>query len=187
MKRIAAILLFSLLFFNWYGYRLISDIMVQKSEEEFLASLDNNEYDESQLIELRVPINLPYHNDWAGFERYDGEVEIDGVHYTYVKRKVEKGELVLLCLPNNKKQLLQTARDNFFKLVNDLQQDNAPGKKPEGGNTIAYKGLFSEYQQEKNNWYISNFTIAQNTYQLTETLFVPFNFHSSPEQPPEQA
>lgn len=187
MKKLAAILLFALLFFNWYGYRLLSDIMVQKSDTEFQAKIDNDEYDESQLIELRVPINLPYHNDWDKFERYDGEVEIDGIHYKYVKRKVEKGELVLLCLPNNDKQLLQTARDNFFKLVNDLQQTSATGKKSETGNTAAFKGLFSEYQQEKNNWTIAALTIAGNQYPLNESLFTPFYFHSSPEQPPELA
>ena len=86
MKKLAAILLVALLFFNWYGYRLITDYMQQRSDAQLEARLDQNDYDESQLIELRVPLNLPYHNDWTEFERYDGEVEIEGVHYKYVKR-----------------------------------------------------------------------------------------------------
>ena len=158
--------------------------MQERSDEQLEARLDQNDYDESQLIELRVPMNLPYHNDWTEFERYDGEVEIDGVHYKYVKRKVENGELVLMCLPNNEKQLIQSARDNFFKLVNDLQQPTS-GKKADGGNTTAFKSLFSEYQQEKNNWAVYAMSLETEIYPVSDLLFIPFSFHTSPEQPPE--
>lgn len=184
MKKLAAILLLSLLFFNWYGYRMITGYLQDRSDAQLEARFDQNDYDETQLIELRVPMNLPYHNDWTEYERYDGEVEIDGVHYKYVKRKVENGELVLLCLPNNEKQLIQSARDNFFKLVNDLQQPTN-GKKADGGNTAAFKSLFSEYQQEKNNWTVSAMNLEATTYPVNELLFIPYSFHSSPEQPPE--
>ena len=184
MKQIASILLLGLLFFNWYGYRIVSSYLQQQSDTKFEAKLDNNEYDETQLIELRVPINLPYHNDWKGFERYNGEIEINGVHYKYVKRKVEKGELVLLCLPNSEKQLLQSARDNFFKLVNDLQQNN-PGKKSESGHPSSFKGLYSDYQQEKNNWSFVSFTCNIPDYSELNMVFIATNFSSSPEQPPE--
>ncbi len=184
MKKIASILLLSLLFFNWYGYRLITDLMAEKADQQLEARLDDNDYDPSQLIELRIPLNLPYHNDWSEFERYTGEVDMNGVHYKYVKRKIEKGELVLLCLPNNDKQLLQNARDQFFKLVNDLQQPNK-NQKQTPGNTTAFKALFAEYQQEKNNWSIAAIKKAAPLYTDENTLFIQEHFTLSPEQPPE--
>lgn len=177
-------MLLGLLFFNWYGYRIVSDFLQERSDVQLEARLDNNDYNESELIEIRVPINLPYHNDWADFERYDGEVEIDGVHYKYVKRKVEKGELVLMCLPNNEKQLLQTARDNFFKLVNDLQQPDS-GKKTDKGNSNSFKSLFSEYQQENNNWTVALLAIDATNLPVNELQLIPSYLSSSPEQPPE--
>ena len=184
LKKIFAILLLSLLFFNWYGYRLLSAYLQAASDISLEAKVEKQEYDESQLIELRIPINLPYHNDWTGFERFSGEVEIDGVHYKYVKRKVERGELVLMCLPNSEKQQLQTARDNFFKLVNDLQQ-NDTGKKSENNTANVFKGLFSEYQQEKNNWVVDKLAVLTANYQTPEFLLITEHFADSPEQPPD--
>lgn len=186
MKRLAAIFVLTLLFFNWYGYRLVSDFLQKQSDVKLEARFDNNDYDESQLIEIRVPMHLPYHNDWTDYERFDGEVEIKGVHYKYVKRKVENGELVLLCLPNSEKQMLQSARDNFFKLVNDLQQPNS-GKKSNNGNSIAFKILFSDYQQEKNNWSIASINFSKKEYRIDEETCAISYFSNSPEQPPELA
>ncbi len=176
-------MLLGLLFFNWYGYRIVSDFLQDRSDVQLEARLDNNDYNEAELIEIRVPINLPYHNDWTEFERYDGEAEINGIHYKYVKRKVENGELVLMCLPNNEKQLLQTARDNFFKLVNDLQQPDS--KKTDKGNSNSFKSLFSEYQQEKNNWTIALLAIEAANFPVKDLQLIPSHLSSSPEQPPE--
>ena len=177
-------MLLGLLFFNWYGYRIVSDFLQERSDVQMEARLDNNDYNEAELIEIRIPINLPYHDDWKEFERYDGEAEINGIHYKYVKRKVEKGELVLMCLPNNERQLLQTARDNFFKLVNDLQQPDS-GKKSDNGNSNSFKSLFSEYQQEKNNWTVALLATEATNFPVKELQLIPSYLSSSPEQPPE--
>src|SRR5205085_11312815 len=121
LKRAASILLLLLLAFNWVGYRLLTGFMESKADNLLEAKIENSDYDESTLIEIRVPMNAPYlAENSSGFERYDGELELDGVHYKYVKRKVVNGELVLLCLPNKGKTELQNSREEFFKLVNDL-------------------------------------------------------------------
>jgi hypothetical protein len=65
---------------------------------------------------------MPYITDWDNFETCEGETAINGTHYKYVKRKVEGGQLVLLCIPNQQKTTLEGAKDAFFKLTNDLQQ-----------------------------------------------------------------
>ena len=103
MKRLAAILLVSVLLFNWFGYRVLTDIIEHQADLVLEQRLDNSDYDESQLIEIKVPIELPYQTNWKEFERVDGEIEVDGIHYKYVKRKIVNGELVLLCLPNKSK------------------------------------------------------------------------------------
>ena len=160
--------------------------MEGQADVKLEARLDRNDYDESQLIELRVPINLPYHNDWKEFERFSGSIEINGVHYNYVKRKVEKGELVLLCLPNDEKQQVQTTRDQFFKLVNDLQQPGS-NKKSDQNNSTAFKNLLSEYQKEKNNWQIIALAATRVTAVPNADLIQSQYWGDSPEQPPELA
>lgn len=158
--------------------------MQERKDSQLEAKFDNNSYDESQLIEIRVPLNLPYQNNWSAFERYDGEINVQGVLYKYVKRKVENNELVLLCYPNSDKMHLLNARDEFFKLANDFQQHN-DSKKPTAPNTQAFKNLVTEYVQQDNNWQL-------DMYAVTKGLYIEYNFFSlpeghlpSPEQPPE--
>ena len=153
MKKLAAILLLLILAFNWYGYRLLSAYLEHEAAAEMEVRLDLHHYNDEELIEFRVPLNLPYQTNWKEFERFDGEVEIAGVHYKYVKRKVEDGQLVVLCIPNETKMKLQTARDEFFKLVNDLSQ---PAKKSDKSNPGVYKSLTTEYWQTIAEWNVND-------------------------------
>lgn len=118
LKKILAILLLTLLLFNLYGYRAWFYYLQQQSQKQLTAVIDKNNYSDSELITLKVPLSLPYFNSWSDFERYDGNIEIDGQHYSYVKRKVQNDTLVLLCLPNKEQNTLTSAQKNFESLVN---------------------------------------------------------------------
>ncbi|HEX5026109.1 MAG TPA: hypothetical protein VFV68_12595, partial [Agriterribacter sp.] len=157
LKRVAAIPLAALLFFNWYGYQLVTDYLQYQSDRQLEARLDNNDYHESELVELRIPLTILSYNDyidWKNYERCDGEIEFGGIHYKYVKRKIERGELVLLCLPDHSKQRILAAREAFFKLVNDLEQDK-PDKKSNSHKSTSQKIFHSDYRSERNNWIIA--------------------------------
>lgn len=185
MRKFASAILIIILLFNLFGYRLVSDYFEAKNDILLEARLDDNRYDESQLIELKIPVNMPYQTSWAEFERYDGEVELDGVLYKYVKRKVDNDTLILLCIPNHKKMDLQTAKNEFFKNTNDLAQ-NSSSKKPSGSKTISFKKLMSEYDDHSYAFSAGLITLnLQNrgfAYLVTSLLSSP---HISPEQPPE--
>lgn len=124
MRRLTAILILLVYLFNLGGYQLVFLHLEKQSGRQFVARIDNNAYDEADLMEIRVPINLPYHQNWADYERYDGEVVVDGVHYSYVKRKLVNDSMSFLCLPNTDRSRLQNARETFFSLVNDIQSDD---------------------------------------------------------------
>ena len=183
MKRLVSILLLGILCFNWFGYRLFSSLLQQQANTALEARLDQHDYDESQLIEIRVSLNLPYQTDWTDFERVDGETEINGIHYKYVKRKVEKGQLILLCLPNETKMRLQTARDDFFRLVNDLQHPSQ-GKQPDNNYSISFN-ILSEYWQEKNDWELIAFSTRHLQHSARHASYKTSNLHFIPDQPPE--
>jgi len=184
LKKLAAILLLGVLLFNWIGYRLVTDLLQQQADSQFEARLDQHDYDDTQLIELRVTLNLPYQTNWTDFERVDGEIEINGIHYKYVKRKVENGQLVLMCLPNESKMRLQTARDDFFKLVNDLQHPSG-SKKTDNTTSFAFNGLFSEYYTTKNEWSLAAFLFQAPHYTHRNAALIASCFSATPEQPPE--
>jgi len=45
--------------------------------------------------------------------------------------------------------------------------------------------LFSEYQQEKNNWTIALLAIDAANFPVKDLQLIPSHLSSSPEQPPE--
>lgn len=182
LKRVAAILLMSVFLFNWFGYRLLTDYWQQKADTKLEARLDKNDYDESSLIEMRVPLNMPYQISSSSFERFDGEIEIDGIHYKYVKRKIENGQLVLMCLPNQTKMKLESAKDDFFKLVNDLQHPSQT-KNPADGH--ASKNPVTEYWQQQNNWSVEQFAVLHTPLVNAFAALPSSPIITTPAQPPE--
>ena len=185
MKKIASILLLGILLFNWCGYRWVINIVQQAADSKLEAKLDRNDYDESQLIEIKVPVNMPYQTDWAGFERYDGEIEVNGVHYKYVARKVQDGQLVLKCIPNQTKQRLESAKDDLFKISNDLQQDNS-AKKSGAPNSTLVKNLLGDYDDLQQLSIAALYAaISHQSYSVYQNNRIADLFHSIPEQPPK--
>lgn len=127
MRKLIAIVFLSAHLFGLGGYQLLFNQLDHKADKAFVAALDDQAYNENDLIEIKVPIELPYMQNWEAYERYDGEVIVDGVHYNYVKRKLVNDSMSFLCLPNVEKNRLYNARETFFALVNEI--DKQEGKK----------------------------------------------------------
>ena len=157
------------------------DFMQTKANEKLEAFLDQNAYDESQLIELKIPVHNAYQNSWSGYERYNGEVELNGTTYTYVKRKLSNDTLYLMCIRNSEKMRLETAKNDFFKISNNLEQNNN-SKKTEKAVTKNLQSVFYE----------STFFVDINSpLSIHENIWLPLEIpnirnasHLSPEQPP---
>lgn len=185
MRKIASAILIFVLLFNLFGYRFVADYIQAKNDRQLEARLDNNRFDESQLIELKVPIHLPYQTSWPDFERYDGEVELNGILYKYVKRKVANDTLILLCIPNQQKMNLQTAKNDFFKTTNDLAQNNN-SKKSGDSKTVDFSKLVSEYDEQTYRFNVHTVNYLQENFGLACLATNLFSSpHISPEQPPD--
>jgi hypothetical protein len=184
LKKIASILLLGILLFNWCGYRWVINLVQQQADTNLEARLDRNEYDESQLIEIKVPVNMPYQTDWAGFERCDGEIEVNGIHYKYVKRKVQDGQLVLKCIANQTRQRLESAKDDLFKISNDLQQDNAAKKSGAPISTLVKNALGDCDNLQQLSIAALYAAASRQVYNEYQPNLVTDLQHSIPEQPP---
>ncbi len=121
MKKLAAILVFVVLLFNIYGYRLVISCMQYNSEAELEKQVDDNNYDETQLFSIKTKLDLPYFSGSAAFERAYGSVTIEGNQYQYVKRRVHNDTLELLCIPNEIKTKLQSVKNELAKTFADAQ------------------------------------------------------------------
>jgi hypothetical protein len=174
-----------MLFYNWYGYRWLLLWQQQEANIQLEARLDKKDYDESSLIEFRIPIDLPYQNDWTDFEPCDGEITIEGVHYKYVKRKVQDGMLILKCIPDNAKQQIISNRDELFKLVNGLPQSANPAQKQNSPHPKFEKNTMSDFDVAQ---YLDiRFTNAASLpgYNVFHSLLYNYTPSFIPEHPPE--
>lgn len=178
--KLAAILLLLLLSFNFAGYRLLFYFLQKSADTAMTARLDAQQYNEEDLITIKVPLKNPYQVIQKDFERVDGELKIDGKIYKYVKRKVEGGQLVLLCLPDGQRLQLEDARHKAFKITNNVP---ASGKS-DATKSIVLKNILSDYDRMAAPWTLQPFTNKVQYHQPTdEKLF--YSFSPTPEQPPE--
>lgn len=140
MKKIIVILLLGLLFFNWAGYRFFTAWLEQSSNAHQDVQLDDNVYEESQLVTLKIPItHLSYYVNSREYERVKGQIEVAGVQYKYVKRRIYNDSLEVLCIPDQITISFRTLNNDLFKFSNGLQY---PGhNKRQGANSLTVNGL----------------------------------------------
>src|SRR5262249_20245753 len=141
------------------------------------------DYSESQLIEIKVALDMPYQNSTGSFERHYGEIEISGKIYTYVKRKIEDGYLILKCIPNKEKEDIKNADNILFNANNGLDQEhNGKNNSPVAS---VFKNIFSEFD----NYFLGyNFRILSDlNKRLSQTDASCLHSISLPvaEKPPE--
>lgn len=131
------------LLFNLLGYQFFYSYIIDQASFQIREKADHSQLVESDLTEIKIKLNLPYIKDWASYERYDGELELNGVYYSYVKRKVYHDTLFLLCVRNERKTALTAEKIAFHSTTNDLQRDGKGSKE-----FSLKKGPFSpEYRQ----------------------------------------
>lgn len=184
MKQIASILLLCLLLFNWGGYRVLFYWAEQQTNNRLELKLDKNDYLESDLIELSVPLNLPYQNDWANFERADGEIVINNVPYHYVKLKVKNNYLIIKCIPNLEKKYILNGQEDFFKSINGIQQNGAEKEAVNASEKLSFNINYYKSQNFLQLDFCGNCQqIKHKTYHNGN--FETTDFFNAPFQPPE--
>lgn len=158
------------------------DYFQQQHSRDLQVQFDENEYDDSQLISVKTPYPLPYLVNSAGFERWDGEVNIDGILYKYVKRRFVNDSIEFLCVPDHKSMRLQTARDNFFRLANDLQHQQ--NKQSDNTTLPSFKNLLNDFCED-----IKGFDFALTEQNLSHYSYYPTHhtgyYANNPGQPPD--
>jgi len=160
----------------------VTNYLQKKADSQLEARLDVNDYDESQLIEIRIELNIPYQYSWSNFERHSGEIELNGKIYAYVKRKVEDGYLVLKCIPNEVKQNIKNADNILFTLNNGLDQEHN-GKTPLPLKIV--KSISGDYDDHSLSYNLK--TLVDFNKNSLQTGPSSFNSITLPvaEQPPE--
>ena len=151
MKKITAILFLGIMLFNGFGYRILSNYFDQKASDHLVSLIEQNNYDESDLISVKTPINLPYYSNSPKFERVDGEMEINGIVYQYVERRVYNDSVEIRVLPNQDRLHIKNAKESFDKLASDFEQ-KLTEKKSVPVNKSSVKVINFDYIEQDNKW-----------------------------------
>lgn len=180
MKKLAAIFLLSLLLFNTVGYRIVFTVLDNAAAEKQDARIDAGNYDEASLIEVRVPLNMPYQERVTEFERHYGEITVNGVLYTYVKMKVANNELILKCIPDAGRQLIKNSENSLAK-ANSAQDMENTGKKH---TSFFGKNVISDYDKKEDTYYTPGSRLLSKPAYPSLTASVVKALVAIPHQPP---
>lgn len=155
--------------------------MEETASANLEAQLDNNDYDESQLISIKIPVTyLPYYNNSKSYERVDGQIEIEGVKYQYVKRRIYNDSLEMLCIPDHNVMKLLSAKNEFFKFVNDLQHPEQ-NKNP---NSFSSKNITTDFETAYEQFKIDDYYF-QSSFLFHYIIHITAAHRQLPERPPK--
>lgn len=169
-----------ILLFTWYGYQPLLHYL-QTSNETAISTAIAEEQFESDLVSIKIATQLPpYATDSRSFEWVRGEVEVEGRYYQYVKRRIFKDSIEYLCVADHGRQKIENARENFFRLCNDLSTT----KKSDAPQTVVKPFAFETVIAA--DW-IGLAIADQHSHRFHpfEQIALPAQHSSTPEQPPE--
>lgn len=164
--------------FNVLGYKIFFYYLETEADDRIQSKIEQISETDKELITIKIPINLPYHTDWANFERVDGEVNFKGKIYKYVKQKIQRDTLIMLCINNQEKVEINKKRDNYVKKINDLTTEN--NKKP------TFKQSKTDYFESFEAVKFGLFASNKSVYQLNIKYNYPLGFIRKLEMPPRQ-
>jgi hypothetical protein len=182
MKKLAAIFLLAIFAFNIFGYQLLFDLMADNADARLESQLDAQVYSDADLICIKQATNLPYYTDTKDFQRIDGEVEMDGVKYKYVKCRIYNGNLEMLCIPNKAKMKIEQSKNDYAKIANDFQQNNT--NKKSGSQAKSFHKDLSEFETLQ-AFRFENTQALKISFAIYNSLILKKPYFKTAEQPPD--
>jgi hypothetical protein len=119
MKRVTAILMLFVFLFGLIGYYGVFWVLFEKAQLELSERLDENLYDETEAVTIKLPLNLAYPIQATEFERVDGSFEYQGEFYKLVKQKLANDTLYIVCIKDHETKQLAS----FFSAITKASHD----------------------------------------------------------------
>jgi hypothetical protein len=179
MKKLLSILLLIVFSFNLGGYFILFKVLQHSVNRELVEDLDNNQYQNDQLLEIQVPISLPYVTYSGELKRINGKIEHNGEIYKLVKQKFINDTLHIYCIADKVEKRLIVNFKEYAKHTTDApaSQKKKPGQ--------VVKQSSKEYHSFSDDFLNPRFgTIIVTDYDPKVELF---SFSTKVPTPPPQA
>ena len=172
MKKILAIMLFSVLLYQAGGFAL------QYLSDGNTVAIDP---ETEETVVVKIPINLPYQTDWVSAEEVDGSVRQGDEFYEMKSRKVENDTLVTVMVKD------RNARENFFDLAEQVNEHltDEPGSTP--AKTKLINTLVKEYCAQSSGWVFYILDWPSPSEAISHPILPTKDFSSAFFSPPRQA
>ncbi|TWJ04863.1 hypothetical protein JN11_00586 [Mucilaginibacter frigoritolerans] len=120
MKRIFAIVLLGIHLFNLGGYVLLYRYYIHQSDVQMVKQIFDNKIDDTKLVEIKIPVNMPTIQDWNDYEVIEGQIQLKDAYYNYVRLKMTRDTMYFICIANETKTRLEHANIITAKEINDV-------------------------------------------------------------------
>lgn len=144
MKRLIAILLLNVHLFNLGGYHFVFQYFIHQSEVQIVKEIYENKIDATKLVEIKIPVHLPGIKKWDHYVRDNGQLQLKGVYYNYLRYKMSPDTMSFICIANSVKTRLVSANLVIAKEINDVplsKKSHDSLKKSGAGNEYSFQVL----------------------------------------------
>ncbi len=166
------------IFLNYMaGYYVIFWVMKRDANQEMMQRLNDDNYSSNETITIKFPFALPYYQDWNSFERVNGSFQYKGEYYKFVKQKLQRDTLYIVCIKDPDVKRISGLITDFVKQTND---QNATSK------TIKIVGNFSkDYQVTRNAIFLEKAEGPLLKHKNRKKFFELFTCLTVPTPPPK--
>lgn len=153
-----------------------------KATDDLQIQLDQNNYSEADLISFKFHLSLPYNLSSKDFESIQGNIDINGVNYQYVKKRLYNDSLEILCIPNIVNSVIKNTQNDFAKQLVDLTASTQTKKSP--GSQLV-KVQLSDFTLEHHFDIYHQIYTSKLKHESYHIIDGSFDFLHSLDQPPE--
>jgi len=171
-----------MLLFNMVGYKFVANYFELKATRDLQVSLDQKNYNESDLISFKLPLTLPYISNSNKFVSFEGNIDINGINYQYVKKRIYNDTLELLCIPNFTKSIIKNTQNNLANVLYDIASSTSSKKMP--SNQLVKVSISDFTEDHHFDIYHQIFT-TKLSHDALHIIESSFDFLQRLEQPPE--
>ena len=128
MKKGLAIIFLLVFLFNIGGYYVVFWGLRFHTDQKLSDRIEANLYQDDEVVELKIPVTLPYPIQEQDFQPVDGRFEHQGEHFKLIKHKFENDTLYVVCIRDLETRRLVSTIENYVEMANGFD-GTAPDQK----------------------------------------------------------
>lgn len=121
MKKVAVILVLHIYLFSLVGQLIVYNYLNYKADQFFTAQTGKGLYKTDELVEVKIPVNISIASEWSDYQQVSGQVQFANAAYNYVKMRVTRNAIYLMCVPNYKTTRLSSQNIIHAEDIGDLK------------------------------------------------------------------